>query len=153
MSKQYKSNAFRKGGEIVDYIKQFKDYIKQNEYGDFISIKFNYKIKRLKSLSKLLKVKELEGIKGIPYFSCYSDNEFIGFLLLNNKKESLNLSLITGQFDDFDDEEDGDEAVFDFLDLTALENVKYNFLKLKELKNKISKEEYIKINKMAKNID
>ena len=148
MSKEYKSNAFGKGGEIVDYIKQFKDYIKQNEYGDFIPIKYNYKIKRLKNLSKLLKERELEGIKGIPYFSCYSNNKNIGFLLLNNKEKSLK----AGQLDDFDDEEDGDEAVFDFLDLTARENVKYSFLKLKELKNKISKEEYIKINKMAETL-
>lgn len=151
MSKEYKSNAFNKGGEIVDYEKDFKDYLKQSEYGDFISIKFNYKIKRLKKISKLLEV--IGDNKGIPYFSCYSDNEFIGFLLLNNKEESLNLSLITGQFDDFDDEKDGDEAVFDFLDLTKQGNVKYSFLKLKELKNKISKEEYIHINKMAKSID
>ncbi len=149
MSKEYKSNAFSKGGEIVDYAKNFKNYIKQNEYGDFISIKNNLKIKRLKNLSKLLG--NIGEAKGIPYFSCYSNNKNIGLLLLNNKASSLNLSLINGDFDNFDD--DDDEACFDFIDLSVYNNIKYNFLKLKELKNKISKEEYIHINKMAKSID
>jgi len=150
MSKEYKSNAFGKGGEIADYTKLLKNYIKQSEYGDFIPIKNNYKIKRLKKISKSLG--NIGEVKGIPYFSCYFNNKNIGLLLLNNKEDSLNLSLINGDFDDPDDFDNDDEACFDFLDLSVHDNIKYNFLKLKELKNKISKEEYIHINKMAKNI-
>lgn len=175
MSKEYKSNAFGKGGEIVDYTNKNRlknkpgDFIPiknnseiknclKNEYGDFIPIKNNYKIKRLKNLEEISKAlrSKIKYFKEIPYFSCYFNNKNVGFLLLNKKEDSFVLSLISGQFNGLGDEEaeDEDEVVFDFLDLTRpREIIKYNFLKLKELKNKISKEEYIKINKIAKSIN
>ena len=155
MSKEYKSNAFGKGGEIVNYEKDlkkdFKNYMKQSEYGDFILIKNNYKIKRLKKISRLLEF--IGDNKGYPYFSCYFYNKFVGFLLLNDRESSLNSALINGNIDNLDSEDfdnDDDTACFDLLDLSAGNNVKYSFLKLKELKNKISKEEYIHINEISK---
>lgn len=156
MSKEYKSNALNKGGEIKSYISKFKDYIKNNEYGNFIPIKNNYKIKRLKGIkfkeiSELLKKETRNWYIGfkedtIPYFSCYLNNEFTGFLILDSESDAFTVSLINGM-NDANDIDDVDKACFDFIDLSKHDNIKYNFLKLEELKNKISKEEYIKLSK------
>lgn len=94
MSKNYKSNAFKKGGEIVNYMKDIISELKKYEVGKFETINTKgidefeediYKIRELNISAEQLN-KFLEKNSGENYYDAYGDKQkVIAFSIYNNK--------------------------------------------------------------------
>ena len=93
MSKNYKSNAFKKGGEIVNYMKDVISELKKYEVGKLETINTKgmnefediYKIRELNISAEQLN-KFLEKNSGERYYDAYGDKQkVIAFSIYNNK--------------------------------------------------------------------
>ena len=110
MSKKYKSNAFKHGGDIVDYLKEYKEILNKLSEGNFIKcsvsdynnrIIYDYKsdifyvrkFKKLASINDLLKLFNLDG----SYFNKYKkyfDSKSFG--IYDNHKQLINIIYFDG---------------------------------------------------------
>ena len=114
MSKEYKSNAFKHGGDIVDYLKEYKDLLNKLSEGDFIKcsvsdynnrIIFNYtsdifyvrKFKKLASINDIKKLFNLDNsLDGsLDKYKKYFDSKSFG--IYDNNKQLINIIYFNGR--------------------------------------------------------
>ena len=113
MSKKYKSNAFKHGGDIVDYLKEYKEILNKLSEGNFIKcsvsdynnrIIYDYKsdifyvrkFKKLTSINDLLKLFNLGGSDGYYFnkYKKYFDSKSFG--IYDNHKQLINIIYFDG---------------------------------------------------------
>lgn len=93
MSKEHKSNALNKGGEIVDYTKLFKQKVKSLEVGKPIVLDSRYTLIPVKRIKKNEYKKILEPdfncegfyssiVAPVPTYNVYKNNKLYGILFL-----------------------------------------------------------------------
>ena len=114
MSKEYKSNAFKHGGDIVDYLKEYKDLLNKLSEGDFIKcsvsdynnrIIFNYtsdifyvrKFKKLASINDIKKLFNLDNSldDSLDKYKKYFDSKSFG--IYDNNKQLINIIYFNGR--------------------------------------------------------
>ena len=114
MSKEYKSNAFKHGGDIVDYLKEYKDLLNKLSEGDFIKcsvsdynnrIIFNYtsdifyvrKFKKLASINDIKKLFNLDNSLDGSFdkYKKYFDSKSFG--IYDNNKQLINIIYFNGR--------------------------------------------------------
>lgn len=114
MSKEYKSNAFKHGGDIVDYLKEYKELLTKLSEGDFIKCYvsdydrsiYNYtsdifyvrKFKKLASVNDLLKLFNLDGSEN--YYFAKSNKKYFdskSFGIYDNHKQLINIIYFNGR--------------------------------------------------------
>lgn len=114
MSKEYKSNAFKHGGDIVDYLKEYKDLLNKLSEGNFIKcsvsdynnrVIFDYtsdifyvrKFKKLASINDIKKLFNLDNsLDGsLDKYKKYFDSKSFG--IYDNNKQLINIIYFNGR--------------------------------------------------------
>lgn len=114
MSKEYKSNAFKHGGDIVDYLKEYKELLNKLSEGDFIKcsvsdynnrVIFNYtsdifyvrKFKKLASINDIKKLFNLDNSLDGSFdkYKKYFDSKSFG--IYDNNKQLINIIYFNGR--------------------------------------------------------
>ena len=114
MSKEYKSNAFKHGGDIVDYLKEYKDLLNKLSEGYFIKcsvsdynnrIIFNYTsdifyVRKFKKLASISDIKKLFNIDNsldgsFDKYKKYFDSKSFG--IYDNNKQLINIIYFNGR--------------------------------------------------------
>lgn len=114
MSKEYKSNAFKHGGDIVDYLKEYKDLLNKLSEGNFIKcsvsdynnrVIFDYtsdifyvrKFKKLASINDIKKLFNLDNsLDGsLDKYQKYFDSKSFG--IYDNNKQLINIIYFNGR--------------------------------------------------------
>lgn len=114
MSKEYKSNAFKHGGDIVDYLKEYKDLLNKLSEGDFIKcsvsdynnrIIFNYTsdifyVRKFKKLASINDIKKLFNLNNsldgsLDKYQKYFDSKSFG--IYDNHKQLINIIYFNGR--------------------------------------------------------
>ena len=110
MSKKYKTNAFKHGGDIVDYLKKYKELLTKLSEGDFIKCSvsdydrsiYNYtsdifyvrKFKKLASINDLLKLFNIDESYHFNKYKKYFDSKSFG--IYDNHKQLINIIYFDG---------------------------------------------------------
>lgn len=110
MSKKYKTNAFKHGGDIVDYLKEYKELLTKLSEGDFIKCSvsdydrsiYNYtsdifyvrKFKKLASINDLLKLFNIDESYHFNKYKKYFDSKSFG--IYDNHKQLINIIYFDG---------------------------------------------------------
>ena len=110
MSKKYKTNAFKHGGDIVDYLKEYKELLNKLSEGDFIKCSvsdydrsiYNYtsdifyvrKFKKLASINDLLKLFNIDESYHFNKYKKYFDSKSFG--IYDNHKQLINIIYFDG---------------------------------------------------------
>ena len=114
MSKEYKSNAFKHGGDLVDYLKEYKELLNKLSEGDFIKcsvsdynnrVIFNYtsdifyvrKFKKLASINDIKKLFNLDNSLDGSFdkYKKYFDSKSFG--IYDNNKQLINIIYFNGR--------------------------------------------------------
>ena len=114
MSKEYKSNAFKHGGDIVDYLKEYKELLNKLSEGNFIKcsvsdynnrIIFDYKsdifyVRKFKKLASINDIKKLFNLDNsldgsLDKYKKYFDSKSFG--IYDNNKQLINIIYFNGR--------------------------------------------------------
>lgn len=111
MSKEYKTNAFKHGGDIVDYLKEYKELLIKLSEGDFIKCSvsdydrsiYNYTsdifyVRKFKKLASINDIKKLFNIDESYHFNKYKkyfDSKSFG--IYDNHKQLINIIYFDGK--------------------------------------------------------